>query len=43
LLLLTVLGFVDFIAGLSARLAQPKVVFERVVPVQPVHPASDHP
>ncbi|MFL6833993.1 MAG: hypothetical protein ACJ8F0_15525 [Xanthobacteraceae bacterium] len=43
LLLLTVLGFVDFIAGLSVRFAQPKVVFERVTPAQPAHQASDHP
>ena len=40
LLLLTVLGFVDFIAGLSVRFAQPKVVFERAAPA---HQASDHP
>jgi ABC-type uncharacterized transport system permease subunit len=43
LLLLTVLGFVDFIAGLSVQFAQPKVVFERVIPAQPAHQASDHP
>jgi ABC-type uncharacterized transport system permease subunit len=43
LLLLTVLGFVDFIAGLSVRLAQPRVIFERAAPAQPVHQASDHP
>ena len=43
LLLLTVLGFVDFIAGLSVRFAQPKIVFERAAPAQPVHQASDHP
>jgi len=29
LLLLAVLGFVDFIAGVSIRLAQPKIVLER--------------
>ena len=29
LLLLAVLGFVDFIAGVSLRLAQPKIVLER--------------
>jgi hypothetical protein len=41
LLLLAVLGFVDFIAGVSIRLAQPKIVFERAAPA-PVHQASDH-
>jgi hypothetical protein len=39
LLLLAVLGFVDFIAGISIRLAQPKIVFERPAPA---HQASDH-
>jgi hypothetical protein len=43
LLLLIVLGFVDFITGISVRLAQPKVVFERATPAQPAHQASDHP
>jgi hypothetical protein len=43
LLLLTVLGFVDFIAGLSVRFAQPKIVFERAAAAQPAHQASDHP
>jgi hypothetical protein len=43
LLLLTVLGFVDFITGISVRLAQPRVVFERVPPVQTAHQVSDHP
>ncbi len=41
LLLLAVLGFVDFIAGISIRLAQPKIVFERAAPPPPVHQASD--
>jgi len=41
LLLLAVLGFVDFIAGISIRLAQPKIVFERPAPA-PAHQASDH-
>ena len=35
LLLLAVLGFVDFMAGISARLAQAKMVYQRPVPVQP--------
>lgn len=41
--LLVVLGFVDFIAGLSIRLAQPKLVFERPAPAQSVHQAGNHP
>jgi hypothetical protein len=41
LLLLTVLGFVDVITGLSIRLAQPKVVFERTAPSS--YQAGDHP
>jgi hypothetical protein len=40
LLLLAVLGFVDFMAGISARLAQPKMVYQRPVPVPPAQPAS---
>src|SRR5262245_42569013 len=40
LLLLAVLGFVDFIAGVSIRLAQPKIVFERAAPA-PVHQETD--
>jgi hypothetical protein len=40
LLLLAVLGFVDFMAGISARLAQPKMVYQRPVPAQPAQPAS---
>ena len=40
LLLLAVLGFVDFMAGISARLAQPKMVYQRPVPVQPAQQAS---
>lgn len=40
LLLLAVLGFVDFMAGISARLAQPKMVYQRPVPVQPAQPAQ---
>jgi hypothetical protein len=43
LLLLTVLSFVDVITGFSIRLVQPKIVFERPVPVPPAHQASDHP
>jgi hypothetical protein len=35
LLLLAVLGFVDFMAGISARMAQPKMVYPRPVPLQP--------
>jgi len=34
LLLLAVLGFVDFMAGISARLAQSKMVYQRPVPAQ---------
>ena len=34
LLLLAVLGFVDFMAGISARLAQPKMVYQRPVSVR---------
>lgn len=41
LLLLAVLGFVDFIAGVSVRLAQPKMVFERAPLVQPAHQSGD--
>ncbi len=44
LLLLAVLGFVDFMAGVSARLAQPKMVYQRPAlaqPAQPAHQASD--
>jgi hypothetical protein len=40
LLLLAVLGFVDFMAGISARLAQPKMVYQRPIPVQPAQPAQ---
>jgi hypothetical protein len=43
LLLLTVLGFVDFITGISVRLAQPRIRFERMTPAQPAHQVSDHP
>jgi len=43
LLLLAVLGFVDFITGISVRLAQPRIRFERMTPAQPVHQVSDHP
>ena len=43
LLLLTVLGFVDFITGISVRLAQPRIRFERLTPAQPAHQVSDHP
>jgi hypothetical protein len=39
--LLAVLGFVDFMAGISARLAQPKMVYQRPAPAQPVHQASN--
>jgi hypothetical protein len=41
LLLLAVLGFVDFMAGISARMAQPKMVYQRPAPVQPVQQASN--
>jgi hypothetical protein len=41
LLLLAVLGFVDFMAGVSARLAQPKMVYQRPALAQPAHQASD--
>jgi len=41
LLLLAVLGFVDFIAGISIRLAQPKIVFERAGPAPSVPHISD--
>ncbi|HYZ44256.1 MAG TPA: hypothetical protein VE667_05310 [Xanthobacteraceae bacterium] len=40
LLLLAVLGFVDFMAGISARLAQPKMIYQRPIPVQPAQQAS---
>ena len=43
LLLLTVLGFVDFITGISVRLAQPRIRFERMTPAQPAHQVSEHP
>ena len=43
LLLLAVLGFVDFITGISVRLAQPRIRFERMTPAQPVPQVSDHP
>jgi hypothetical protein len=44
LLLLVVLGFVDVITGLSIRMVQPKIVFERVdqAPVPPLRQASGH-
>jgi hypothetical protein len=41
LLLLAVLGFVDFMAGISARMAQPKMVYQLPAPVQPVQQASN--
>lgn len=42
LFLLVVLGFVDLIAGLSMRMVQPKIMYERAAPPPPLGQASGH-
>jgi len=42
LFLLVVLGFVDLIAGLSMRMVQPKIMYERAAPPPPLGQASSH-